>query len=60
MPESVERAVRAWASPLLLALLLLTICSYLWVDQARRMDKMADKLAELNDTVITLRALAAK
>lgn len=59
MPESVERAVRAWASPLLLALLL-TICSYLWVDQARRMDKMADKLAELNDTVITLRALAAK
>lgn len=59
MPRAVETAIKIWAAPVLLAALC-TVCGYLWVDQARRMDRMADELADLNEAVITLQVLAGR
>lgn len=59
MPEPIERALRAWSAPLLLAALF-AVCSYLWDDQIKRMDRMNDQLNELTKTVTTLNALYGK
>lgn len=59
MPDPVERAIRAWAVPVLLAALL-TVCSYLWADQVKRMDRMADQIDSLTQTVTRLNALYGK
>ena len=39
---------------------LLTVCSYLWADQVKRMDRMADQIDSLTQTVTRLNALYGK
>jgi hypothetical protein len=59
MPQSVETAIKVWLSPVLLTALV-AVCSYLWADQAHRMDRMADKIDALTETVAALKAVAGK
>jgi hypothetical protein len=59
MPESTERAIRIWAAPVLLTALL-TVCGYLWLDQARRMDRMTDEIGDLRQAVTRLTVLTEK
>lgn len=59
MPEATERAIRLWAAPVLLTALL-TVCGYLWIDQARRMDRMVEELDDLRQAVTRLTVLSER
>jgi hypothetical protein len=39
---------------------LLTVCGYLWLDQARRMDRMTDEIGDLRQAVTRLTVLTEK
>lgn len=59
MPQSVEAALKVWLSPFLIVALC-TVCGFLWADMRQQQRDTAERLSQLNDTVIALKAVAGK